>query len=371
MQMPSLEIGDLTCRVPIIQGGMGIGISLSGLAAAVANQGGIGVISSVGLGLLNACGNSAEANDKVLAQEIQKARAMTDGILGVNIMVALTNFTELVETAIREKVDIIFSGAGLPMDLPKYLIDGMKTKLVPIVSSGRAAALICRRWLKTFDYLPDAFVLEGPKAGGHLGFRPEQIQDEAYSLEKLLPELLEAIKPFEAMAKRRIPVIAGGGVYTGGDIHKMISSGAAGVQMGTRFVATDECDADRAFKQAYIDATEEDVEIIISPVGLPGRVIRNTFIESINRGERKPVQCPFQCLTHCDGTKTPYCIAKALLCAARGKLMQGFAFAGENVSRVKEIVSVQTLIDSLVAEYNAASQYAGTIIDKMTAETAG
>jgi len=356
MQMPSLQIGDLTCRVPIVQGGMGIGVSLSGLASAVAKQGGVGVISSVGLGLLNGLGGSSEADTEVLAREIRKARELSQGILGVNIMVALTNFSEMVDTSIREKVDIIFSGAGLPLDLPKHLVDGVKTKLVPIVSSGRAAALICKRWLKSFDYLPDAFVLEGPKAGGHLGFRPEQIEDPAFCLEKLLKDILEAIKPFEVAAKRRIPVIAGGGAFTGKDVYDLIKSGAAGVQMGTRFVATDECDADYAFKQAYIDAGEGDVEIIISPVGLPGRVIRNEFVKSIDRGDKKPVNCAFKCLTGCDVDTTPYCIAKALFCAALGKLKHGFAFAGSNVFKVKEVVSVKELMDTLASEYEQAAK---------------
>ncbi|NOY82989.1 MAG: nitronate monooxygenase [Kiritimatiellaeota bacterium] len=355
MDMPALRIGDLTCSVPIVQGGMGVGISLSGLAAAVAEQGGIGVLASVGLAMLRTEKSARKAHIEVLTDEIRKVREKTRGVLGVNIMMALTNFSDLVETAIREKVDIIFSGAGLPLNLPRYLTEGAKTKLVPIVSSGRAAALICRRWLRSFNYLPDAFVLEGPLAGGHLGFRREQIDDPSQNLKALLSGVLEAVKPYEEKCNRQIPVIAAGGIYTGQDVYEIIAAGAAGAQMGTRFVATDECDADQAFKEAYLAAKEEDVRIINSPVGLPGRVIRNEFVDSIEKGERVPVRCPFRCLINCDSTKTPYCIAEALLNAVRGKLREGFAFAGANVHRVSEIVSVKTLIDSLQREYRLAA----------------
>ncbi|NCD34541.1 MAG: nitronate monooxygenase [Spartobacteria bacterium] len=360
MNMPSLRLGDLVCRTPIVQGGMGVGISLSRLASAVANQGGIGVISSVGLGMLRSKGSSGQADCAVLSDEIRKAREQTDGVLGVNIMVALSNFSDMVETAIREKIDVVFSGAGLPLDLPKYLAEGAKTKLVPIISSGRAAAILCRRWMNSFSYLPDAFVLEGPRAGGHLGFRKEHIDAATHRLDVLLQEVLEAVKPFEQKHQRRIPIIAGGGVYSGADIFDLIDAGAAGVQMGTRFVATDECDADIKFKEAYVAAKEEDIEIIISPVGLPGRVIRNEFVESVERGERKPVACPYQCLTHCDGTATAYCIARALLNSARGKMKDGFAFAGANVHRVSKIISVKALVDSLKEEYSLRAEALAT-----------
>jgi len=355
MDMPALRIGDLTCSILVVQGGMGVGISLSGLASAVAEQGGIGVIASVGLAMLKGKGASRKAHMDVLADEIRKVREKTRGVLGVNIMVALSNFSDLVEAAIREKVDVIFSGAGLPLDLPRYLTEGAKTKLVPIISSGRAAALICRRWLRSFNYLPDAFVLEGPLAGGHLGFRRELIDAPSQELKTLLKGVLEALNPFEKKTGRKIPIIAAGGVYTGRDVYELIAEGAAGVQMGTRFVATDECDADNAFKEAYLSAREEDVRIIMSPVGLPGRVIRNDFVDSIERGERLPVRCPFKCLTNCDVTKTPYCIAEALLNAVRGDLRHGFAFAGANVHRVSEIVPVKVLIDTLRREYCVAA----------------
>jgi len=259
LNFPKLRIGDLVARVPIIQGGMGIGVSLSGLASAVANQGGVGVIATAGIGVLSLDGETGyvEASIKVLREEIRKAKAATKGILGVNIMVALTNFADMVETSIAEGIDIILSGAGLPLDLPKYLGEGVKTKLVPIVSSAKAARIICKRWLSRFNRLPDAFVVEGPMAGGHLGFSSEQLDDPGYAVEKIIPEVIEAVSVFERENGVQIPVIAAGGIYTGADILAFIKLGAAGVQMGTRFVATHECDADIKFKKTYIDAKKK------------------------------------------------------------------------------------------------------------------
>ena len=285
--LKELKIGDLIAKIPIIQGGMGVGISLSGLAASVANEGGIGVIATAGIGMREPdfYKNFLEANIRALKGEIQKARELSQGILGVNIMVALSNFADMVKTAIEEKIDIIFAGAGLPLNLPKYLNADSKTKLVPIVSSGRAARIISERWFKQYNYLPDAIVVEGPKAGGHLGFKTEQINDPAYTLEKLIPDVVMEMRKFEEKHKKSIPIIAAGGVYTGEDIHKFITLGASGVQMATRFVATDECDAAIEFKQAYVDAGKDDVMIIKSPVGMPGRAIKNNFINDINLGK--------------------------------------------------------------------------------------
>ncbi len=355
-QLRALRIGDLTARIPIIQGGMGVGISMSGLAAAVANQGGIGVIATAGIGMNEPdfYRNFAEANMRALREEIRKARAATSGILGVNIMVALTNFADMVKTAIEEGIDVVFSGAGLPLNLPKFKLPESNTKLVPIVSSGRAAAMLCKRWLEKFDYLPDALVVEGPRAGGHLGFKEEQLENPDFALEKLVPEVIDAVKPFVEASGKPIPVIAAGGIYTGADIFKFIQLGADGVQMGTRFVATDECDASPDFKQTYVNAREEDMMIIHSPVGLPGRAIRNTFIEAMNRGEKEPFRCPYHCIITCDYQKSPYCIALALMNAKKGNLAHGFPFAGANAYRVEEIIPVKQLMDTLVREYQIA-----------------
>lgn len=357
-QLKALRIGDLTARIPIIQGGMGVGISMSGLAAAVANQGGIGVIATAGIGMNEPdfYRNFAEANMRALREEIRKARAATSGILGVNIMVALTNFADMVKTAIEEGIDVVFSGAGLPLNLPKFKLPESNTKLVPIVSSGRAAAMLCKRWLEKFDYLPDALVVEGPRAGGHLGFKEEQLEHPDFALEKLVPEVIDAVKPFVEASGKAIPVIAAGGIFTGADILKFIELGADGVQMGTRFVATEECDASLDFKQTYVNAREEDMMIIHSPVGLPGRAIRNTFIEAMNRGEKEPFRCPYHCIITCDYQKSPYCIALALMNAKKGNLAHGFPFAGANAYRVEKIIPVKELMDTLVREYQIAAE---------------
>lgn len=356
--LKELHIGDLIARIPIIQGGMGVGVSLSGLASAVANEGGVGVIAAAGIGMLEPDGfsNYLEASRRRLAMEIRKARATTNGILGVNIMVALSNFADMVTTSIEEGIDVIFSGAGLPLNLPKYLKEKSKTKLVPIVSNGRGAALIAKRWLERYNYLPDAFVVEGPMAGGHLGFKPEQLKKSEYSLEKLIPEVIQAIKPISEENHKEIPVIAAGGVFTGRDIYNYVKLGAAGVQMATRFVTTHECDASIKLKESYIKASQEDMVIIKSPVGMPGRAIRNEFINDVDAGSKKPFKCPYHCISTCDYQNSPYCIAVALMNAQKGNLRHGLEFAGENVYRCQEIVSVHELMHTLVEEYeNTAS----------------
>jgi nitronate monooxygenase len=353
---PPLSIGDLTAPLPIIQGGMGVGVSLSGLAAAVASQGGIGVIATAGIGMLEKdfFTNFLAANTRALQKQIRRARALSPGLLGVNIMVALTNFGELVKTALDEDIDVIFAGAGLPFDLPRYLRGHDRTKLVPIVSSGRAAKIIAKRWMERYGYVPDAIVVEGPRAGGHLGFKPEQLDDPAYALERILADVLAETTPLAAKAGRPVPVIAGGGIYTGADLHKFLCLGAAGVQMATRFVTTHECDASSAFKEAYLEATPEDLRIIQSPVGMPGRAIRNRFLDAVGAGEKMPFTCPYHCISTCEYTHSPYCIALALINAQRGRMDHGFAFAGANAHRATEIVSVQALVETLLAEYRAA-----------------
>ena len=356
MQLPKLVIGDLTIQVPIIQGGMGVGISLSGLSSAVADQGGVGVLAAAmpGIHEKDIATDPDAANIRVITREIRKAKQMTQGVLGVNIMVALTNYADMVRTSIAEGIDIIFSGAGLPLDLPGFLTPGCNTKLAPIVSSARAAKIICKKWYSRFSYLPDAIVVEGPKAGGHIGFKPDQIDDPNFSIERLVTEVIDILKPIEKEHSCKIPVIAAGGIFTGADIHDFIHRGAAGVQMGTRFVATHECDADDAFKQAYIDAKKEDMVIIKSPVGMPGRAVGNAFIDAANQGHKTPFTCPFHCLKTCNPEKSPYCIAIALGNARKGRLKNGFAFAGKNAYRIDKIVSVQELMDTLISEYHLA-----------------
>lgn len=359
-EMPMLKIGALEAKIPIIQGGMSVGISLSGLSSAIANEGGIGVIGAAGIGMLEPDFNTnfRGANKRALIKEIRKAREMTDGIIGVNIMVALSDFDDLVLVAIDEGADLVFLGAGLPLRSPKTLpsdrLREIVTKVVPIVSSARATKIIFQCWAKKYNHVPDAVVVEGPLAGGHLGFKKEQIDNPDYALDKILTEVISVIKFYEEKFNKHIPVIAAGGIYTGADIYKFMQLGAQGVQMATRFVATHECDADIKFKEAYLNCKKEDLIIIDSPVGLPGRAIRNQFLEDVSNGIKKPFKCPWKCLKTCDFRKVPYCIALALTNAKRGKLEQGFAFAGTNAYRVDKIVSVKELIETLLEEYKNA-----------------
>jgi nitronate monooxygenase len=354
--MNTLNIGDLSIPLALIQGGMGVGVSLSGLAAAVANEGGVGVISSAGLGLLYKKFSSdfLEANIIGLKEELRKAREKTSGVIGVNIMVAMSNFADMVKTAISEKADIIFAGAGLPLDLPSFLKKDSITKLAPIVSSARAAKIICEKWKANYNYLPDAIVVEGPKAGGHLGFKPEQIDDENYSLEKLIPAVVSEVKHFEIAYNKTIPVIAAGGIYTGQDIYDIMQLGASGVQMGTRFVTTEECDASPEFKQSYIDAKSEDIEIIKSPVGMPGRALGSSFLEMVKQGKRQPLHCPFQCIKTCEVSSSPYCIITALVNALKGNFEKGYAFCGSNAFKATKITTVKELVQTLVSEFKAS-----------------
>lgn len=351
--MDQFVVGDKVATLPIVQGGMGIGISLSNLSSAVANEGGIGVISAAGVGMFDWETKDFNYNNlHGLQREIRKAKEMTKGLLGVNIMVALTNFDDLVKVSIKEGIDFIFAGAGLPLSLPGLLDGNTHTKLVPIISSGRGARIITQKWLRKYDYMPDAFVLEGPKAGGHLGFKNEQIEDEKYDLKKLLPEVLEALKPFEEQYNKKIPVIAGGGIYTGAEIKYFLDNGAAAVQMSTRFVTTNECDASDGFKQSYIDAKKEDIVIIKSPVGLPGRAINNKYLDDVKNGLKHPFTCPYDCIITCKKEEAPYCITLALINAKKGKMRNGFAFAGSNAYKADKIVSVKQLIETLKEEYN-------------------
>ncbi len=373
MSFPALRIGELTATMPIIQGGMGVGISLSRLASAVANQGGIGVIAGAMIGMKepDIAKNPLEANLRALRQEIQKAREATKGIIGVNIMVALTTFSEMVKTSIEHRADIIFSGAGLPFDLPKLLREmcdqkkeEFNTKLVPIVSSARAASIIAKKWSNKSDYIPDAFVVEGPKAGGHLGFKAEDIQNQSFSLEELVPQVVDVAKSLEDKIGRAVPVIAAGGVYSGADIKHFMDLGASGVQMGTRFVATHECDADDRFKQSYVDASQDDITIIKSPVGMPGRALRNGFVDAMRDGTKKPFKCVFKCVSTCEQERTPYCIAMALINAMKGNLERGFAFCGSNVAKIDSIISVHELMESLQKEFDDAMHNLNTKVER-------
>ena len=303
--MKSFFIGNIEIKTPVIQGGMGVGISLSGLASAVANEGGVGVISCAGLGLLYPKGKGT------------------------------------------------YPEKCIPLDLPSYLTPESTTKLVPIVSSSRAAKIICDKWQKNYNYLPDAIVVEGPKAGGHLGFKKEQLQDQHYALETLIPEVVMIASSYKE--QKQIPVIAAGGISTGEDIAHFMGLGAAGVQMGSIFVTTQECDASETFKEVYIHSKSEDVLIIESPVGMPGRAIDGEFIHNVNSGLERPKSCSFHCIKTCDYTKSPYCIIKALYNVAKGNMKKGYAFAGSNAFLAEKISSVKEVMSTLEREFFLAT----------------
>jgi NAD(P)H-dependent flavin oxidoreductase YrpB (nitropropane dioxygenase family) len=359
--MKNLIINDLKAPVPIIQGGMGVSVSLSGLAAAVANEGGIGVISATGIGMKEEDFFSSfmKANKRILLREISEARKKTSGIIGVNLMVALSDYDELLRASYDAEVDIVFVGAGLPLRLPDTIsidiVKNAKTKFVPIVSSARAAKIIFKSWEKNYNYVPDAIVVEGPLAGGHLGFNKEQLASPEVNLDQILTEVIDVITGFESKYEKSIPVIAAGGIYDGSDIHRVMKLGASGVQMGTRFVATDECDASNLFKEVYVNSKKEDIKIIKSPVGLLGRAIENDFLKSLAAGNKRDFKCPCRCLKSCDIKTASYCIALALVNAKEGNLADGFAFAGQNAYRIDKIVPVKTLFNQLIKEYQAAA----------------
>jgi nitronate monooxygenase len=349
-----LKIGSHTAKTPIVQGGMGVGISLSSLASAVANSGGIGVIAANGIGLLEKdyYQDGLSAGLRAFRKEIRKARALSSGLIGVNIMVALKDFHQMLDVAIQEKVDVVFMGAGLPIkDIPVKRLRENNISVAPIVSSSRAAQLIFKMWGKLYNDVPDAVVVEGPMAGGHLGFSEDQLDKEEFQLEYIVPNVVEALKPFEEKHNKSIPVIAGGGVYTGADIKRILDLGAGGVQMATRFVATDECDADLRFKEAYVNCKKEDIGLIKSPVGMPGRAIRNQFINDCESGKRPNFKCAWQCLATCKAQDANYCISIALNNARQGNLNSGYVFCGASAYKIDKIVSVAALVEELKVGY--------------------
>ncbi|MCJ7689506.1 MAG: nitronate monooxygenase family protein [Clostridiaceae bacterium] len=350
MKLPPLKIGELIARVPIIQGGMGVGVSLSGLASAVANEGGIGVISTAQIGYKedDFRTNTRESNKRALRNEIRCARNLSPkGVIGINIMVAMNNYEEITRIALEEGIDLIISGAGLPLDLPK-IAKGYKAKLAPIVSSAKAITIISKMWDKKNNCAADLVIVEGPKAGGHLGFPMKSLRENTtQDLKEIVKEVIEAIKPFEEKYNKKIPVVAAGGIYTGEDIAEFIKLGAAGVQMATRFVATEECDASLDYKMAYINSKEEDIKLVNSPVGMPGRAIDNKFMKIVEESGCKVEKCSL-CIKKCDPKQTPYCITEALIQAVKGNLDKGLIFVGTNGYKVDKITSVKVLMNELI-----------------------
>lgn len=347
VKVKPLIIGDLVARVPLIQGGMGVGVSLSSLAGAVAAEGGIGVISTAQIGYREPDFDTDPigANLRAIKTEIQKARKIAkEGILGVNIMVATRKYEEYVKSAVGAGIDLIISGAGLPMDLPK-LVGDAKTKLAPVVSSVKSAQVIMRYWWKKYTRLPDAVIIEGPLAGGHLGFHKDQLEDiEGLHYDDEVRDIICKVSETAREHGTQIPVIMAGGIYNRRDMEHYLEMGAAGVQVATRFVTTYECDASDAYKQSYIDAKKEDIVIVESPVGMPGRAILNAFIRKAKEGRIPHGKCHL-CISTCKPDETPYCITDALINAVEGKVEDGLLFCGANAYRATRMEHVKDVMD--------------------------
>ncbi|MCL2859447.1 MAG: nitronate monooxygenase [Oscillospiraceae bacterium] len=357
MKIKGIKIGNKVSKYPIIQGGMGIGVSAHNLAGAVAKNGGIGVIASVNIGYKEKdfLEDPLKANLRAIDKEIDQAREIAgkDGIIGVNIMVAIQQYSQMVKQAVKKGVDLIISGAGLPKNLPEY-VKNTKTKIAPIISSAKGAELIIKLWMKRYNYVPDMIVVEGPEAGGHLGFSEKELDEtKRPKLENIIVEVIKVVKNIEKTVKKKIPVIAAGGIFSGKDIARFLKLGASGVQMATRFVTTKECDASDEFKKAYIESTKEDIKIIKSPVGMPGRAIRNNFIKKVENERVKSKHC-VSCIIPCNPRETPYCISDALINAVKGNTAEGLVFCGSNVDKVKELVTVKELMNELVGEMQVA-----------------
>lgn len=352
MKLPQLTIGNLTARLPIVQGGMGVGVSLSGLAGAVANAGGIGTISGVQIGFREPDfeQDPLTANLRAIGKEIQRAREIApQGIIGMNFMTVMRHYDEYVREAVKNGIDFIVSGAGLPLHLPK-LVENSRTCIIPIVSSARACKLILRSW-KKLGRLPDAVVVEGPMAGGHLGFKFQDVIDGTMdSLEHALQEVKALICDTEQKEGVSIPVIAGGGISSHEDVQRMFSLGANGVQVGTRFVATVECDACPAFKRTYLEARPEDIRIIKSPVGLAARGINNEFMQRAYAVDHLPVRHCYGCLTTCNPATTHYCISRALIDSVTSG--DGLVFSGARAGELSELTTVPKLMQELAPDNN-------------------
>ena len=370
-----LKIGNLVAKHPVIQGGMGVGVSLSSLAGAVAKAGGIGIISTAQIGFKDQDfgKNPMAANLRAIQSELKKAREKApQGILGFNIMVATKEYASYVKEAVKAGADVIISGAGLPIDMPKFVAEAeienggsekkeRRTMIAPIVSSVKSALVICRMWDRKYHTAPDFVVVEGPCAGGHLGFSREQLAElgadtdhvaetfDEPAYDKEIRGIIETVKSFAEKYKKHIPVITAGGIFDHKDVLHQFALGAEGVQAATRFVTTEECDADIAYKEAYINAKEEDIVIVKSPVGMPGRAIKNKFLERVAQGPVKVERC-FRCLEHCNPAETPYCITKALINAAEGKIDEALLFCGSNAYRCEKIETVPEVMAALCGE---------------------
>jgi len=343
-----LKIGELTAPFPVIQGGMGVGISLSHLAGTVAACGGVGILSAAQIGFREEGfeKDPIGTNLKVIKKEICKARKIANGgIIGINIMVATQRYEEYVKAAVESGVDLIISGAGLPVDLPE-LVEESKTKIAPIVSTVKSAKVICKMWDRHYHRVPDLVVIEGPKAGGHLGFSRKQLEiftPEVYDQE--IRQIIELVKEYEKKYQKRIPVVVAGGIFDREDFLHALELGADGVQMGTRFVTTYECDAAEEYKKTYINVSKENIVLVDSPVGMVGRAVGNTF--ALAEGKKEPVKKCYQCIKTCNPGDTPYCITNALVKAAKGETENALVFCGENAWKCDKIEHVGDILREL------------------------
>ncbi len=352
-QYQGLKIGKKYTKLPLIQGGMGIGISLGGLAGAVAAEGGAGVISAAQIGFREPDFDEEPftANLRAIHKEVEKARALSkEGVIGMNIMTAMNGYESYVREAVKAGVDFIVSGAGLPVDLPAYA-EGSDTAIAPIVSTEKSASVILKYWDKKYKKIPDLLIVEGPKAGGHLGFTKEQLEfftENKYKEE--IGAILRLVKTYEEKYGEKIPVILAGGIDSREKAEEAFSIGADGIQVATRFVTTKECDAASEYKEAYVKAKKEDICIVKSPVGMPGRAIHNTFLEKVERGEKKLCKC-HKCLHRCNPGEIPYCITDALIQAAEGNVEDALIFCGANAWKISEIQSVSQVVRELFPDF--------------------
>lgn len=352
MEYKPLKIGDLEARVPIIQGGMGIGISLGNLAGAVAKSGGVGIISAAQIGFKEELfqKNPLEANLIAMGTELEKARTTADGgIVGFNIMVAMDNYEKYVRRAVEIGTDLIISGAGLPTELPSY-VEGSNTKIAPIVSTAKGARTILKYWARKHGRTADMLVVEGPEAGGHLGFKVDEI--DAYSqggFKEEVVAIIELVKEYEAKFDCQIPVVVAGGIHTSAKVEEVLNLGASGVQIASRFVATKECDASDAFKEAYVNSSKETIRIVKSPVGMPGRAISNTFIDKVMSGVKQTPKKCYRCIAKCVPSEIPYCITEALIKAVSGDVDNGLVFCGANTGEIGEISTVEKVMSELTS----------------------
>ncbi|MBL1230855.1 nitronate monooxygenase [Enterococcus sp. BWB1-3] len=350
MILEPLIMDKLIAKVPIIQGGMGIGISLANLAGTVAKEGGIGILSTAQIGYQEELFEKSpmRANMEAIKIQFDRAKKIAEGgIIGFNIMAATLHYDRYVKRCVEVGADVIISGAGLPINLPELVV-GSQTKIAPIVSSDKAAKVLLGLWKKRYNKTADFVVVEGPKAGGHLGFKAETIEEDIEGMDDELKKIIATVNSFADEFGKQIPVIFAGGVFDRSDIDHYIALGCSGVQMATRFVATEECDAPESFKQAYINAKEEDITLIKSPVGMPGRAIKNLFTERI-KNKQIPIEKCRNCLSfkHCDRKTIPYCISETLLNAVTNNPENALVFAGTNAFKIQKQTTVHEIFKEL------------------------